>query len=261
LWREKIVKILIVDIETAPNLAFVWGLWKNNVGINQIKEYMHVMSYAAKWLCEDKIVYKESRTNKDKTLIKSLVKLFDEADIVVAHNGKKFDFPTVMARAIVHNIAPPSPYKVVDTLLVARREFRFPSNSLAALAIQFKVSGKLEHKAFPGFALWSECLKGNPEAWDEMKAYNIQDIVTLEEVYLKMLPWMRYHPNVGVFDAKEEAVCPKCGGTHLHFRGYSYTNVGKYHRFQCQDCNGWGRTRFTILEKDKSKALVAHAVT
>lgn len=252
--------VLILDIETAPKIAYVWRFFKEHVGADQVLKHGHIMSFAAKWLGEDGVIYQENRKENDKKIVKQLIKLFDKADIVVAHNGVGFDFPQVMARALVHDLAPPSPYKVVDTLKVARKEFGFPSNSLAYLSKVLGVSEKKSHKQFPGFELWLECLRGNEAAWDEMREYNIQDVISLEEMYLKMRPWMRHHPNVAVFTDNEEPVCPKCGGKHLHFRGYAHTNVGKFHRFQCQDCGGWGRTRYTLKTKEQAKNILVHAV-
>ena len=252
--------ILILDIETAPKVAYVWRFFKENIGAKQVREHGHIMSFAAKWLGDDHVIYQENRTNDDSTIVKSLVKIVDEADIIVAHNGGRFDLPQIMGRALVHGVNPPSPYKIVDTLTVSRKEFGFPSHSLEYLAKVLGCTEKLAHKKFPGFELWLACLRGDEEAWEEMKEYNIQDVDTLEEIYLKMLPWMRYHTNVGVYQDAEETLCPKCGGNHLQWRGYAYTGVGKYRRFQCQDCFGWGRTRYTENAIDVRKALAGHAV-
>lgn len=242
-------RILILDIETAPNIAYVWGAWKQNVGQKQWLDKSHIMSFAAKWLGKDEIIYEENRKANDKVLVKSLFKLLDAADIVVAHNGRRFDLPIILGRGVTHGFRPPSPYFIVDTLLVARKEFRFVANSLVNIAEELGVSPKQDHKGFPGFELWLECLRGNEEAWEEMRTYNIQDVVTLEEVYLRMLPYMRNHPNVA--QRQKDGVniaCPKCGSHHIQYRGWYFTKMGlAYRRFQCQDCGGWGRERF----KDK----------
>ena len=120
---------------------------------------------------------------------------------------------------------------------------------------------KSKHRKFPGHELWVECLKDNPEAWEEMKKYNIQDIKILEEVYYKMLPFMTRHPNMGVYAEKDVIVCPKCGSENSQRRGFAYTNVGKYQRYKCMDCGGWHRSRFTEYDKDKRKALAVNVVT
>lgn len=256
----KHAKILIVDIETAPKVAYVWRFFKENIGAKQVREHGHIISFAAKWLNDDTIIYEESRTEDDAKLVESLVNLFDEADIVVAHNGQRFDFPQIMGRALVHGINPPSPYKIVDTLKVARFEFGFPANSLEYLTNLLCSTKKLQHKNFPGFELWLECLRGNEAAWKEMKEYNIQDILSLEELYIKMRPWMRRHPNIGAIIEADKVVCPKCGSHHMVKRGFAYTNVGKYQRYVCGECGGWSRSRYTLMPDDVKKKLVVNQV-
>lgn len=252
------VKIAILDIETSPNLAYVWRFFKENVGAKQVVEHTEILSFAYKWLGEDEVFYYDTQTDTELTLLSYLLEVLDAADIVVAHNGARFDLPTIQGRAMVAGLHPPSPYKIIDTVAVARYEFKFPSNSLEYLSLILNVDQKGGHHKFPGFLLWSECLKGNPEAWEEMKVYNIQDIVTLEQIYLKMRPYMRRHPNLGVYEESEEVLCPKCGGNHLNYRGYAYTSVGKYRKFQCQDCGGWGRHRFSVLDKNIATKLAVN---
>ena len=252
-------RILILDIETAPNIAYVWRFFKENVGAKQVLENTFIMSFACKWLDDDKIWCFTADEYGEINLLKALIDVLDAADIVVAHNGNKFDLPTIQGRALVHGLKPPSPYKVVDTLNVARYEFNFPSNSLGYLSDILGVEKKGQHKEFPNFELWAECLKGNKKAWEELKTYNIQDVVVLEEVYLKMLPWMKRHPNVAVNEEAERPLCPKCGSQHIQLRGYTYTNFYKYRKFQCNDCGGWSRTRFNEYPKDKKHVLLANA--
>lgn len=255
-------KILILDIETAPKVAYVWRFFKENVSPKQVKEHGHIMSFAAKWLGEEYVYYEENRKENDIALIKVLNSLLDQADIVVAHYGKKFDLPQISGRSVVHGLKPPSPYKIVDTKEVASKHFNFPSNSLEYLCDVFNVKHKKKsHKKFPGFELWLECLRNNNEAWDEMKEYNIADIYALEDIYLRMRPWVSNHPNVSIFDVEEQkaSTCPKCNSPHIHWRGYAHTNLGRYARFQCQDCGGWGRGRQMLLEPNDRKVLMTNA--
>jgi DNA polymerase elongation subunit (family B) len=249
------IKILVLDIETAPKVAMVWRFFKENISPKQVLKHGHIMSYAAKWLGEDDVIYQENRKEDDKELITSLVALLDGADIVIAHNGERFDLPQIRARALVHGIDPPSPVKVIDTYKVAKREFSFPSNSLAYLTMvldcEIKKGG---HKKFPGFELWLECLRNNEEAWEELKEYNIDDVKALEEVYLKMRPWITNHPNVTIYQEPhdEEPCCPKCDSPNINWRGYAYTQSGQYHRFQCVNCGGWGRGRYQVNKKNEN---------
>lgn len=237
-------RVLVLDIETSPALAYIWKMWKENIGANQVIENSTILSYAGKFLGEEKVYYDDARDYVDeRPLLEGLHNLLSNADAVVAHNGRKFDLKQIRGRMLVNKIPPFAPIKMIDTLEIAKREFGFMSNSLAFLANSIGVQGKGDHRKFPGFILWKECLKGNREAWDEMKEYNIQDIKTLEEVYLALRPWSTQHPNLGVFQDGEQLRCPKCGGNHLHKRGFARTAVAVYQRYQCTTCGGWSRSR------------------
>lgn len=243
-------KIVVLDIETASIQAHVWGLWQQNVGLNMIKEDWRILSFAAKVLGEDEIQYVEARVpNQERKLLRAVWRVLNDADIIVAHNGKKFDIKKINARLIAHGLPPYSPIKIVDTLLEVKRVAAFTSNKLEYLTGLLTTEKKLKHGKFPGFELWRECLAGNPEAWDEMREYNIQDIVSLEELYIKLRPWMAEHPNLGNYEdgTDDTPVCPKCGGTHMHKRGVQRTQVGQYQRYQCTDCGGWSRGRKMLL--------------
>lgn len=252
--------ITILDIETAPKVAYVWRFFKENISPKQVQQHCRIMSFASKQLGEKDVFYADNRTEDDAPIVRKLIDVLDASDIVIAHNAWKFDLGTINARALVAGINPPSPYKVVDTLRVAKREFLFESNSLEYLADVLGCTSKFTKRKFPGFQLWTECLKGNPEAWEEMKVYNVQDVDTLEEIYLKMRPWIRNHPNIGVLAEGDKPVCPKCGSHHVHFRGYATTNVSKFRRFKCLDCGGWGRDRFNEYDKEKRNVLLTNVV-
>jgi uncharacterized protein YprB with RNaseH-like and TPR domain len=180
-----LARILIVDIETAPNSAYVWRFFKENVGAKQVIQNSYMLSYAAKWLGEKEIFYEDLSNQHEAQMLNTLHPLLDEADIVVAHNGDGFDLPHIQGRFLMHNIKPPAPYKQVDTVKVARKEFNFPSNSLEYLSNVLDLAIKKgQHKKFPGFELWLGVLRNDPEAWAEMREYNIDDILVLEQLYL-----------------------------------------------------------------------------
>lgn len=247
-------KILLIDIETAPKIAYVWAAWKQNVGNKQWLHQGHVMSFAAKWLDKDDIMYEENRTSNDKKIVKSMYALLDEADIVVAHNGMRFDIPTIIGRGVVHGFTPPSPFFQVDTFQVARRELRLAGNSLENLCNELDLPRKDSHKKFPGFELWLGCLRNDDEAWEEMKEYNIHDVISLEALYLRLRPYVKSHPNVSRPSEDGHCECPKCGSGNTHWRGYYHSRAGLvYHRFQCVDCGGWGRHKLSEKEHPKNE--------
>ena len=239
------MRALLFDIETAPNLGYVWGMWEQNV-LSVIEDW-HILCFCAKWLEEKKIIahaqpdfkgFKRDR-NDDRELVLKLWKLFDDADILIAHNGDKFDIRKANARFLVHGLPPPSPYRTVDTLKVARKYFKFDSNKLDELGRYLGIGRKVVHT---GFSLWRGCMEGNPKAWKQMIRYNRQDVRLLEDVYLKLRPWMASHPNVNVL-SEDRSNCPACGSPNIHKRGFMFTRVMKRQRYQCMNCKGWSSGR------------------
>lgn len=227
------------------NLVYTWGKYEQDVIAYQ--RHWYLLTFAYKWLGEKKTfvkslpdytLYKKDKHN-DSELIKDLWKLFDEADIVVAHNGASFDVKKVNARFIKHKLKPPSPYKVVDTKLVAKRYLRMDSNKLDDLGDYFNIGRKINTG---GFELWLGCEYGDKKSWKKMCDYNIQDVVLLEKVYLKMLPYMTTHPNLSLMKG-DLLGCPNCGTTHVQRRGFYNTkgvrNIIKKQRYQCMDCGAW----------------------
>ena len=254
------MKTLIIDIETAPIMGRVWQLWDNNLSLKQIADEWFIMSYSAKWLGEDEIFYADCRKDigNDTPLLTDLHVLLDEADFIIAHNGDRFDLPKINARFILDGFTPPSPYRTIDTLKIAKRHFKFTSNKLEYLTGKLCKQQKLSHSKFAGFTLWNECMAGNDEAWDEMKAYNEMDVISLEELYIVLRPWSKQHPNMVTAEADGVVIsCPKCGGTHMNRRGFLYTNKGKHQRYQCGSCNGWSSATTSVNTTDEKRSLLA----
>lgn len=252
-------KVLIYDIETAPILSYVWGLWDNNVALNQIASDWHILSWSAKWLGDppSKVMYMDQRGAKniedDKDILKKIWLLLDEADIVITQNGKNFDQKKLNARFIMHGFQPPSSYKHIDTKQIAQKHFGFTSLKLEymtdKLCVKYK---KLKHNKYPGFELWRECLSGNLDAWKEMERYNKHDVLALEELYTKLTPWDN-RINFSLYDDSTASEC-RCGGSFIK-NGFYYTNVAKYQRYKCKLCGTESRDRQNLLSDDKKQSL------
>lgn len=232
------MKILLLDIETAPNTAHVWGLWQQNVGLPQILESGYVMCWAAKWLGEEEIFFDSIMKSSSRNMLKRIHALLDKADAVVHYNGTKFDIPTLNKEFVLHEMAPPAPYKQIDLLSVARKQFKFPSNKLDYVAGALGLGNKIPNI---GHELWIRCMAKDKDAWVSMEEYNKHDVKLLEEVYYRLLPWIKNHPNLSLYTKDEVETCPNCGGYHYQKRGYAYTGASRYQRYQCQDCGTWFR--------------------
>lgn len=235
-------KTLVLDIETSPVLAYVWALKDQNIGLNQIHKDWDLMAWGAKWLDDpvSKVMYDDRRDDKDdKRILKGVWKLLDEADIVITQNGKKFDSRKLNARFMLHGMPPPSPYKHLDTYLIARDAAEFTSHKLEYLTANLNEKyKKLDHGRYPGMTLWTECLKGNQAAWEAMKEYNVHDVLSTEELFKIIRPWTN-KSAAPVF--RTDGKCVMCGDTHLQKRGFDHTLTASYQRLQCQKCKKWQR--------------------
>lgn len=239
------MKTLCIDIETTPNLAHVWGLWDQNVGLNQLLEATEMMCFAAKWLGEPKMyfgrnwAYGEHDPIAPKEQMIGLAhSLLDEADVVMHFNGRRFDVPHLNREFVQAGWLPPSPYQQIDLLSAVKAKFKFPSNKLDYVLKALGLEGKVKHA---GHELWIQCMAGNEKAWRQMATYNKRDVRALEDLYYRIQPWVPGHPNVGLFVEEPGLVdmCPACGSTNLKLQGNRYTAMGKYQRYQCSDCGKW----------------------
>lgn len=239
------MKILLLDIETSPNVAHVWGLYRQNIAISQLIDSSFVMCWAAKWLGSDEMLFGSVRKGKKKMLSR-IYALLEQADAVVHYNGSRFDIPTLNKEFLLGGLTPPASFQQIDLLKTARQQFKFPSNKLDYVAKALNVGGKLVHA---GHQLWVDCLAGKEEAWKQMEEYNKNDVLLLEKVYYKLLPWIKNHPNVSVYNDTPHS-CVVCGSTALNKRGFHYTSVAKYQRYQCKDCGAWSKSKTGTTVKE-----------
>lgn len=233
-------KILLFDLETSPNTSYTWGKWEQNV--IAFKKEWELLSVAYKWLGEKEVHCISRFDFKDKTdkaLSRALKNLLDEADIVIAHNGDEFDIKKSNAKFIEHGLGPTTSYQKIDTKKVAKKYFKFNSNSLDDLGNLLGVGRK---EKTGGFDLWLDFMAGKKEANIKMKRYNKQDVLLLEKVYLKLRPWMDQHPNLALLNNKPK-VCPKCAGTRLKSKGIQHNNLSSYRRYLCLNCGGYCKSR------------------
>lgn len=240
-------KILLFDLETAPLNAWLWGMWNQNItSFNQLVSPYWIITWSAKWLGSNKVMSdavtpEEARDQNDFRVVKKLWQLFNEADILIAHNAIDFDIKHSNSRFFIHGLESPSPYKVVDTLKVARKQFRLPSNKLDYIAKVLNIEMKHETT----MELWVRCMKGDKDALDYMLKYNEKDVFILEAIYLKMRSWIKSHPNYNIFTTGDDG-CSVCGSHKLVKEGTYPAVVQKYDSYRCQECGS-----FSVATKRK----------
>jgi hypothetical protein len=249
-------KVLVLDIETAPLLAFVWGIWEQNIQYQAIQSDWFILTWSAKWLFEDKVysaklTAKEALKQDDKRIMLSIWEMLNEADIVITHNGDKFDIKKLNTRFLVHNMNPPLPFISIDTLKHNKKQFAHSSNKLDYINNSLGVPRKMEHEGFP---MWVKCYRGDTAALKKMEEYNVQDVMILEDLYLRIRQWIKPHPNLAlhITDEKVER-CPTCLSEDLKAerKGY-FTKTARYETFRCNSCGATGRHRTGVLSKDRS---------
>ena len=231
--RLESLKILHIDIETAPHKSYHWGLWNQNIAINQIVEPGYTLCFAAKWHGKRGVLFDSVHESSPKKMLQHAHRLLDEADVVCHYNGQKFDIPTLNAEFFLYGMDPPSQYKQLDLLKTTRQQFRFPSNKLDYVVQQLELGSKVKHM---GMDLWRDCMDGCDKAWKVMKRYNIQDVRLLEKYYKRILPWIKNHPNWGVYLDADRPTCRNCGSTKVKKNGIERTATLSYQRYKCTNC-------------------------
>lgn len=251
-------KQLVLDIETKPIEAYVFGLRDQNIGINQINKDWTIISWAAKWLGKDEVYYEDLRgqrdLNNDKKIMRGIWKLMDQADIVIGQNAASFDIKRLNARFLINGMIPPSTFQVADTLKIARKHFGFTSHKLEymskALALKHQ---KMKHGMFPGFDLWRECLLGNKMAWRELEDYNKADVLATEELYLTIRPWAKT-PNLNALrDPLDQKEC-ECANPKVSKNGQHAIGGAIYQRYRCWSCGTESYSPINELPKELRKS-------
>lgn len=258
-------KVLFLDLEVSASIVAAFSMFKHFSTPDHIIQFPYVLTYAANWLHEDSEEIEcyglddfdsfDVDHTDDYELIVRLWKLFDEADIVAIQN-EGFDRGWFTQRAAYHGLPEPSPYRVLCTLKGLKKSMALPSNSLGYSTKYFKLShNKLHHE---GISLWIECMNGNREAFGRMKTYNIGDIPTLRELYLKIRAFIPNHPNVALyFGDKDVMRCGVCGSTELKLlEGKAYTNLSVFDAYRCDCCGTVKRTGTSTTTSGERKLLL-----
>jgi len=254
--KDRTAKILIFDIETALMTVQTFHLGKQRINPDLVVKDFNCLSWSAKWLCDSDIksavcTPKEAIEHDDNRVIGLMWQLFDKADIIIAHNAFQFDIRRLNYRWLINGFGPPSPYQVVDTLRESRKLFGSASHKLdyycRMLSLDTKIKTNLE--------LWQECDKGNPEALAEMLEYNKMDVNILEDFYLRIRPWIKGHPNLGLYMESDQPVCRNCGSANLTWLDEYYTSMNRYKASLCE-CGARGRHRVSDLSKEEKQNLV-----
>ena len=262
--KENAPKVLSMDIETSKIKAYVWGLWKQDISIDNILEDWYVICWSAKWLGQDEVLNSSVHhwemppsgrfKDNERLVVEAMWKLLDEADAIVAHNGAKFDKKKLNAKFLEYGMPEPSPYKVIDTLLIAKANFAMTSNKLDYITKLLEGEGK--HST--GDKLWRDCMADDIDSLDRMQDYCDNDVVELEHIYLKLCHWDKNHPNLALHYDDNKVRCNSCGSDDLEKleNKTANTNLSKFSVYRCNCCSKILRDRENTLSKEKRQSLL-----
>jgi DNA polymerase elongation subunit (family B) len=247
-------KILVFDIETLPCTGVFWRPGHQiNVSPQNVTEHSQMAMWSAKWLSSKEMMTMNGHDHGHEAMVKGLWDVIDAADMIVAHNGNRFDRTWCNTEFLYAGLPPPAYPKWIDTLSVSRQTFNFESHRLDQIARRLGVGKKIK----TDFELWTDWMKGEPKAIKAMTKYCNMDVKVLQAVYYKLRPWMKNHPNVAVYGDGKRPGCNMCGSTKVNKVGLSYTNSGIYQRYRCNDCGAPLKGRTTMLDTGhKANALV-----
>lgn len=241
--RDRTARILLLDIETSLMKFYGFSPKVDYIPHELMIEDWSILCWGAKWLFEPEIMGetvtpKEALARDDTRILEGIWDLVDEADICITQNGLNFDFKKLRSRWVMAGMNPPSQIQYVDTLKVSREVFGWSYNRLDALGQKFGIGKKSDMEIED----WIHCSEGSQEHITKMFEYCKRDVAPLlEDVYLRMLPWIPNHPNLGLYTDHDADVCPKCESQNLKWGDMYPTPQGMWEGFRCMSCGAIGR--------------------
>ena len=233
------VKTLYFDIETTLAKSYHWGQWQQNLSVKQQIQESHMLSHAWAWgdgeVFSSVLTPEEVLNQDDERIVYEIWSLLDNCDVVVAHNGKRFDVKKVNGYFLKYGLPKPSSYKVIDTLEIAKKHFNLPFKSLEYLAKFLNVELKQDSG---GIQTWIDCDRGDPEALATMEFYNRGDVVTLREIHNKLRGWDNNGVNIALYNDNHDTLCTHCGSDDISVitDKFAYTPQRKYQLYRCNSC-------------------------
>jgi uncharacterized protein YprB with RNaseH-like and TPR domain len=235
------IKRLFFDIETSFCIGWFWRpSWKTNIGPHQIIQNSKIICICYKWQEDDSVttlVWDDKQS--DKKLLKDFVKVLNEADEIVAHNGDRFDIKEFRTRCIKEGVKMFPKYRTLDTLKKARKYFSFPSNKLDEIGKFLKLGRKLDTG---GFELWERVILDNDKkALKKMVDYCKQDVILLEDVFIEFSPYIDHNTNFAVLKRKDKWACPECASENVKLSHTDSTPLGYIKRHMVCKKPGCGK--------------------
>lgn len=230
--KQSVAKVLVIDIEWQPALAYVWQMWKININPDMLIDHGGMLCFCAHWEGTREYMFYSKWEHGQKGMAEAALKLFEEADAVVTYNGDKYDIPKITGEIMLAGLTPPPPVASID-LIKTVKKFGFNMNRMAYVAPRLGIGNKLKHE---GFGLWKSVMDGDTAAQKRMEKYCVQDVKITARMYDKIKPFIKNHP---ILDPSVKTRCPACNSTKTQKRGPRFTRCFRIQRNQCLNCFHW----------------------
>jgi len=255
-------KVLVFDLETSAATALTFGRFKVNLSQdNIIQEGGWMLCASWRWMHEDvtrsiHLTPTQIKNQDDLVIACTLHALYEEADVVIAHNSHGFDHKVLQTRCLANNLPPLPSVKVLDTLQMAKKHLRLPSNKLDSIADYFNLGRKF---STGGISLWKKVQSGDVQAMQDMVLYCKQDVDLLLSIYLKIRAVSNAGTgfNAGMYGELKEEVCGTCGSSDVEPTGRTVkSTLSSFLEYRCNDCGSLHRTRDTNVSTKQRKNLL-----
>ena len=228
--EPKKLNILYFDLESSLMGTLTFGLWNQNISGNRITKHSHLLSNS--WAFNDelpqgvRLTPEDVAEGNDLLVVVDTIRAIEKADLIISFNGKKFDVPLLKTRALLHGLPPIKFPPHLDLMQEAKRNFRFPSNSMQNISLYLGEHGKL---ATSGRNLWERCYNHSNyddcnDALAQMLEYGLRDIDATRDLHKRMQGWFKSPVNIGLITKEINGVntkdnhtllCPHCASKDI----------------------------------------------
>lgn len=262
------LKLLILDIETAPHRAYVWSLFdQNRIPDEMIEEPGYTLCASWQWYGEKKVRFETIRRKSSEKArlpaLRRLAKAINDADGIITYNGQKFDIPILRREFLEADIQTPSLPVSIDLYRHAVTKLHFASGKMGYVAKRLKVKiQKIRHR---GMDLWFGCMRGDRKSWREMRQYNMQDVKVTALLYPILRPYLgkANHPDAALPPVSrlcpdtERPDCKRCGRMKMQQSGFRAKDGGRFRKYFCNVCGHTEIGKTNLLTKEQRQKLRA----
>jgi len=247
--------IMFFDIESTMGQYWAFRLGEQKLTWNQIKKEPVVCVIC--WSINDGKVQSSTfdlskydptsyDDDSDKEMISKFVEIANQADLLVAHNGKSFDVAFLRGRILKHKLPDLTPRMIDDTYLQTKA-IKTSSHTLDYLLRFLGIGKKVQHR---GMDMWMDVGVGDAKALKEMVKYCAGDIVGLRNLYNYVKPYIQSELNLSIFHQNPD-MCPKCGtksSLRIH-DGHRQSSLDVRVQYRCTNCGRYSTFGSNLISK------------